>query len=57
VGLRRLPELRFTLLDVHAGADTVVVRYRNERGRDCTEVAIFEGAEVVRGSAAYGEAP
>ena len=52
-GLRRLPDLRFELLEVYAGVDTMVINYRNQRGDLVCEVLEFDGALVCRGHGTY----
>ena len=46
-GIRRNPALRFEVLGAYAGVDTVVIRFRTERGADRCEVLTF-GAGLVR---------
>ncbi|MDT3397773.1 nuclear transport factor 2 family protein [Streptomyces sp. B1866] len=53
-GLRRLPDLRFTVEDVRASVDTVVINYRNERGQAVSEVLTFRDGLICRGLGAYG---
>lgn len=48
-GLRQGPGLRFELLGVYAGIDTIVIRFRNERGADRCEVLTFEEGLVRAG--------
>jgi len=53
------PDLRFELLDVHVGADCLVVHYRNQAGRVASELEVFDadgldGGKVVHGWALYG---
>ena len=54
-GLRRIPDLRFEVLAVYAGVDTVVVNYRNQRGGLVCEVLTFDGPLVVAGHGTYLE--
>ena len=54
--LKLLPDLHFTVEDVRAGVDSVVIAYRNERGRGVTEVLTFRDGLVCRGFGAYGAA-
>jgi ketosteroid isomerase-like protein len=56
-GLRCLPDLHFTVEDVRASVDTVVINYRNERGQAVAEVLTFRGDLVCRGFGAYGPEP
>ena len=46
-GVRRNPALRFELLGVYTGVDTVIIRFRNEQGTDRCEVLTF-GDGLVR---------
>lgn len=56
--LRRMPDLRFDLLGVTVGHDTVAIRYTNQEGRESVEVLLVDDDElVVRGAGTYGEAP
>jgi hypothetical protein len=48
-GVRRGPGLHFELLDVYAGTDTIVIRFRNEHGVDRCEVLTFAGGLVRTG--------
>lgn len=48
-GLRQGPGLRFELLGVYVGIDTIVIRFRNERGADRCEVLTFAGGLVRTG--------
>ena len=52
-GLRRVPELHFTVEEVFAGVDAIVIRYRNQKGASVSEVLVFEGGRVVRGHGTY----
>jgi ketosteroid isomerase-like protein len=53
-GLQHLPDLHFTVEDVRASVDTVVINYRNERGQAVAEVLTFRDGLVCRGFGAYG---
>ncbi|MFG2849030.1 nuclear transport factor 2 family protein [Kitasatospora sp. NPDC048296] len=55
-GLEHLPDLHFTVEDVRASVDTLVINYRNERGRAVAEVLTFRDGLVCRGLGAYGPA-
>ena len=46
--LELIPDLRFELLGVYAGVDTVVINYRNQRGGLVNEVLIFDEQGLVR---------
>ncbi|MFF1879394.1 nuclear transport factor 2 family protein [Leifsonia sp. NPDC058230] len=62
-GLRRIPDLRFELVDVYAGVDVIVINFRNQRGGLVCEVLVFENdhrsdrhrALVVSGHGTYRE--
>jgi ketosteroid isomerase-like protein len=55
-GLQLLPDLRFTVEDVRASVETVVINYRNERGQAVAEVLTLRDGLVCRGLGAYGPA-
>ena len=51
-GLKELPDLHFTLLDIFASPDSLIVRYRNERGHTICEYLRLNGeGKIVQGSA------
>lgn len=52
-GLRRIPDLHFTVEQVFAGVETVVIQYRNQLGVSVNEVLVFEGTRVRRGHGTY----
>ena len=52
-GLRRIPDLHFTVLDVYVGVSAVVISYRNQKGARVSEVLIFDGPLVVQGHGTY----
>lgn len=52
-GLRRIPDLRFELVNLYVGVDSLVINYRNQRGGLVNEVLIFDGDLVVSGHGAY----
>ena len=56
-GLELLPDLRFTVDDVRASVDTVVINYRNEKGQSVAEVLTFRDGLICRGMGAYGPEP
>lgn len=56
-GLRRNPDLRFQVLGVYAGIDSVVINYRNQKGQASSEVLIFDGDLVVSGWGTHGPEP
>jgi hypothetical protein len=47
-GLRRIPDLRFEVLDVYAGINTIVINYRNQKGGLVNEVLVFGDDDLVR---------
>lgn len=51
--LAAVPDLRFELLAVHAGVDTLVLAYRNQAGQEVDEVLRFRDGLVVEGHAAH----
>jgi ketosteroid isomerase-like protein len=53
-GLQLLPGLHFTVEDVRASIDSVVINYRNERGHAVSEVLMFRDGLVCQGFGAYG---
>lgn len=48
-GLRRLPDLHFSVERVHAGVDVLVIGYRNQTGGLVDEVLRFADGLVVEG--------
>jgi ketosteroid isomerase-like protein len=52
-GLRRIPDLRFDLVDIYVGVDTIVINYRNQNGGLVSEVLRFDGPLVVEGHGTY----
>lgn len=52
-GLARIPDLRFDLVGVHVGVDTIVINYRNRNGGLVSEVLRFRGPLVVEGHGTY----
>jgi len=53
-GLRRNPELRFEVLGVYAGVDTVVINFRNHVGGLSCEVLTFADDKIVSGMGTHG---
>ncbi|MFC7756295.1 nuclear transport factor 2 family protein [Tsukamurella soli] len=57
VGLERIPDLRFEIVAVYTGVDTVVINYRNHAGGLVCEVLRMQtdeaGPRVVRGDGTY----
>jgi ketosteroid isomerase-like protein len=47
------PELRFTLVGVSRGIDTIVITYENQAGTSVNEVLTFEDGLVVVGHATH----
>ena len=55
LGLAADPPLRFELIDVHVGVNTVGILYRSVGRRRVIELLTFnEDQEVIRGSGLYG---
>ena len=57
VGLERNADLRFDLVDLYVGVDTLVIHYRNQRGGLVCEVLTFVGGLVAEGHATYVAEP
>jgi len=51
--VRLIPDLRFEVLGVYAGINTVVINYRNQAGGVVCEVLTFEGTMVRQGHGTY----
>jgi SnoaL-like domain len=52
-GLRRNPELLFSIEGLYLGVNTLVIQYRNHSGGLVNEVMTFDGPLVVEGHATY----
>lgn len=52
-GLRRIPDLHFTIEAVFAGVDALVIQYRNQKGVSVSEVLVFEAGLVREGHGTY----
>jgi ketosteroid isomerase-like protein len=52
-GLRRIPDLRFEVVAVYVGVETVVINYRNQRGALVAEVLVFDGDRIAAGHGTY----
>ena len=52
-GVSRNPALRFDLLSVYTGVDTIAISYRNEQGAGRCEVLTFEHGLVRTGHGTY----
>lgn len=52
-GLRRSPDLHFTVLGVYEGTNTLVINFRNQRGDLVNEVLTFDGDLVRQGHGTY----
>jgi len=52
-GVRLIPDLRFEVLAVYAGIDTLVINYRNQAGGVVCEVLTFDGPLVREGHGTY----
>ena len=53
VGLRRIPDLRFELVDVYVGVNALVINYRNQKGGLVNEVLVLRDDLVVEGHGTY----
>jgi len=54
IGLERIPDLRFEVIDVYAGVDVLVIHYRNHVGGLVNEVLHLNAAGLVqRGYGTY----
>jgi len=51
--LARIPDLRFEIVGVYTGIDTLVLNYRNHVGGLVCEVLRFSGDLVIEGSGTY----
>ena len=56
-GVRRIPDLRFEVLGVYVGIDTLVINYRNQRRGLVSEVLTFDRHLVTEGHGTYLEGP
>jgi len=52
-GLERIPNLRFEVLSVRAGMAVMVINYRNQDGREVSEVLKLRDGLVVEGHGTY----
>lgn len=52
-GLSLIPDLHFTVEQVFAGVDAIVIQYRNQKRLSVSEVLIFEGGLVRYGAGTY----
>lgn len=52
-GLRRLPDLHFTIEAVFEGVGTLVIQYRNQKGALVSEVLVLEQGRVRWGAGCY----
>lgn len=54
VGLQRIPDLHFEIVNVYSGPTTVVINYRNHAGGLVNEVLQMNpGGQVIRGEGTY----
>jgi ketosteroid isomerase-like protein len=53
LGLEKIPDLRFEVIDVYGGVDTLVINYRNQTGGRVCEVLTFVGDLVSEGHGTY----
>ncbi|MCU1380713.1 MAG: hypothetical protein JWN29_3696 [Acidimicrobiales bacterium] len=56
-GLRGEDDLHFTVEDIRFSVDTIVINYRNQRGRAVAEVLRFRDGFVYWGCGAYAPTP
>jgi ketosteroid isomerase-like protein len=52
-GVRLIPDLRFEVLAVYAGINTLVINYRNQAGGEVCEVLTFDGPLIAEGHGTY----
>lgn len=52
-GLRRIPDLRFTIERVFGGVDTVVIQYRNQKSAVVSEVLRLRDGKIAEGHGTY----
>ena len=52
-GLRRIPDLHFTIEAVFAGVNTLVIQYLNQKGVSVSEVLTFDAGLVREGHGTY----
>ena len=52
-GLRRIPDLHFTIEAVFAGVNTLVIQYLNQKGVSVSEVLMFDAGLVREGHGTY----
>ena len=52
-GLRRIPDLHFSVERVFAGVSVLVISYRNQRGNLVDEVLVFADGLVIEGHGTY----
>jgi len=55
LALTLVPDLHFEIVGTYVGIDTLVIHYRNQRGRLVCEVLTFDGGLVVEGHGTYLE--
>lgn len=53
IGIEKIPDLRFELINVYAGVDSVVIHYKNQNGGLVNEVLLFDGDLVKEGYGTY----
>lgn len=56
-GLRLIPNLRFEITGVFSGVGALAINYRNQDGRDVSEVLVFKDDMIIEGHAAYLVSP
>ncbi len=52
-GIRRMPDLKFVIVGLYEGIDTLIINFRNHRGDLVNEVLIFDGELVRQGYGTY----
>jgi len=55
--MKQLPDLHFVVEHVRASVNSIVIGYRNEQGREVSEVLTFKDGLITQGFGAYGPAP
>lgn len=53
IGVRQFPDLRFELVGVYLGVNTIVINFRNQSGRLTNEVLVLDDGLVVEGHATH----
>ena len=53
LALAKVPDLRFALLGVYGGVDSLVIHYQNQKGVMVNEVLLLRDGKVAQGYATY----